>query len=74
MVDLHPALAPSSRWEWAQVALGLSIPLLLTFHVVATRIAEEVLDVTTYYNTVFIVQWLMFPWLGALQMLAVVTV
>jgi adenylate cyclase len=63
-----------SRWEWAQVALGLSIPLLLTFHVVATRIAEEVLDVTTYYNTVFIVQWLMFPWLGALQMLAVVTV
>src|SRR3984957_14153829 len=38
------------RWEWAQVALGLSIPLLLTFHVVATRIAEEVLDVTTYYN------------------------
>jgi adenylate cyclase len=63
-----------SRWEWAQVALGLSIPLLLTFHVVATRIAEDVLDVTTYYNTVFIVQWLMFPWLGALQMLAVVTV
>jgi len=63
-----------TRWEWAQLALGLSIPVLLTFHVVATRIAEELLDVTTYYNTVFIVQWLMFPWLGALQMLAVVTV
>ncbi len=63
-----------TRWEWAQLALGLSIPALLTFHVVATRIAEQVLDVTTYYNTVFIVQWLMFPWLGALQMLAVVTV
>jgi adenylate cyclase len=63
-----------TRWEWAQLALGLCIPVLLTFHVVATRIAEEVLDVTTYYNTVFIVQWLMFPWLGALQMLAVVTV
>ena len=63
-----------TRWEWAQLSLGLSIPVLLTFHVVATRIAEQVLDVTTYYNTVFIVQWLMFPWLGALQMLAVVTV
>jgi len=63
-----------TRWEWAQLSLGLSIPLLLTFHVVATRVAEEVLDVTTYYNTVFIVQWLMFPWLGAIQMLAVVTV
>ncbi len=32
------------------------------------------LDVTTYYNTVFIVQWVMFPWLGAVQMIAVVTV
>src|SRR5580658_940577 len=63
-----------NRWERAQLSLGLSIPVLLTFHVVATRIAEEVLDVTTYYNTVFIVQWLLFPWLGALQMLAVVTV
>jgi adenylate cyclase len=63
-----------TRWEWGQLSLGLSIPVLLTFHVVATRIAEEVLDVTTYYNTVFIVQWLMFPWLGAIQMLAVVTV
>ena len=63
-----------TRWEWAQLSLGLCIPLLLTFHVVATRIAESVLDVTSYYNTVFIVQWLMFPWLGAVQMLAVITV
>ena len=63
-----------TRWEWAQLSLGLCIPLLLTFHVVATRIAESVLDVTSYYNTVFIVQWLMFPWLGAVQMLAVIAV
>ncbi len=63
-----------SRWEWTQLCLGLSIPVLLMFHVVATRIAEEALDVTTYYTTVFIVQWLMFPWLGAVQMIAVVTV
>jgi adenylate cyclase len=63
-----------SGWEWTQLSLGLTIPALLMMHVVATRIAEEALDVTTYYNTVFIVQWLMFPWLGAVQMLAVVTV
>ena len=63
-----------TRWEWAQLALGLSIPVLLTFHVVATRVAENLLDVTTYYNTVFIVQWVMFPWLGAVQMLAVLAV
>jgi len=62
------------RWEWAQLSLGLCIPVLLMFHVVGTRIAESLLDVTTYYNTVFIVQWLMFPWLGAVQMIAVVTV
>ena len=63
-----------NRWEWTQLSLGLCIPPLLMFHVVATRIAEEALDVTTYYNTVFIVQWVMFPWLGAVQMIAVVTV
>ncbi|MGC1779189.1 MAG: adenylate/guanylate cyclase domain-containing protein [Xanthobacteraceae bacterium] len=63
-----------NRWEWTQLALGLTIPALLMFHVMATRIAEESLDVTTYYSTVFIVQWLMFPWLGAIQILAVITV
>jgi adenylate cyclase len=63
-----------NRWEWAQLALGLCIPVLLTFHVVATRIAEETLDVTTYYSTVFIVQWLLLPWLGAVQVLAVIVV
>ncbi|HZC56521.1 MAG TPA: adenylate/guanylate cyclase domain-containing protein [Xanthobacteraceae bacterium] len=63
-----------SRWEWTQLSLGLCIPVLLTYHVVATRIAEHVLDVTTYYNTVFVAQWLIMPWLAAVQMLAIVTV
>src|SRR5580692_1554213 len=62
------------RWEWAQLLLGLCIPVLLMSHVVSTRIAASVLDVTSYYNTVLIVQWLMFPWLGAVQVLAVITV
>ena len=62
------------RWEWVQLSLGLCIPALLISHVMSTRIAESFLDVTSYYNTVLIVQWLMFPWLGAVQMIAVITV
>ena len=63
-----------SRWELTRLTLGLCIPFLLMFHVVGTRIAEITLDTTTYYNTVFIGQWLHRPWLGAVQMIAVVTV
>jgi len=63
-----------SRWELTQLTLGLCIPFLLMFHVVGTRIAEITLDTTTYYNTVFIGQWLHRPWLGAVQMIAVVIV
>jgi adenylate cyclase len=63
-----------SRWELTQVALGLCIPFLLMFHVIGTRIAESTLDVTIYYNTVFIAQWLHRSWLGAIQMSALITV
>jgi adenylate cyclase len=63
-----------TRWEWTQLSLGLCIPVLLISHVVATRIAEGVLDVTSYYNTVLIVQWVIFPWLGVVQTLAVLAV
>jgi adenylate cyclase len=63
-----------SRWELTQLTLGLCIPYLLMFHVVGTRVAEITLDTTTYYNTVFISQWLHRPWLGAVQMIALVTV
>jgi adenylate cyclase len=63
-----------TRWEWAQLSLGLCIPALLMSHVVGTRIAESTLDVTNYYNSVLIVQWLLFPWLAAVQMIAVVAV
>ena len=62
------------RWEWAQLSLGLCIPALLIPHIVSARIAASVFDVTTYYSTVFIVQWVMFPWLAAVQMIAVLTV
>src|SRR6202041_3579951 len=62
------------RWEWAQLSLGLCIPALLIPHVSATRVAASVFDVTSYYNTVLLSQWLFAPWLGVLQVLGVLTV
>jgi adenylate cyclase len=63
-----------NRWEWTQLGLGLSIPPLLMLHVVGTRIAEEYLEVTTHYATMFVVQWVLAPWIVALQMTAVIVV
>ena len=63
-----------SRWEWTQLALGLSIPALLMAHVVSTRIAESFLSTNVFYSTAFLVQWLMYPWLGIVQVAAVLTV
>jgi adenylate cyclase len=63
-----------NRWELAQLSLGLCIPFLLMIHVVGTRIAESTLDVTIYYNTVFIGQWLHRSWLATVQVIALVTV
>jgi adenylate cyclase len=63
-----------SRWELWQLGLGLCIPLLLMLHVTSTRIAESLLGVTSHYSSVLVVQWLLSPWLGALQATAVLTV
>lgn len=63
-----------SRWEWAQLAFGLCIPVLLMSHVVSTRIAESVLNVESYYTTVLVAQWVLFPWLSIVQPLALLTV
>src|SRR5258706_2473991 len=63
-----------SRWEWWQLALGLCIPALLMFHVVSTRIADILLGVGNSYQSVLIVQWVMVPALGALQIAALLTV
>ena len=63
-----------SRWEWWQLGLGLCIPLVLMFHVIGTRVAEGVLGVTSHYSSVLLVQWQLSPWLGVLQVAAVLTV
>ena len=63
-----------SRWEGWQLGLGLCIPLLLMLHVTGTRIAESVLGVSSHYSSVLIMQWQLSPWLGVLQVAAVLTV
>lgn len=64
-----------SRWEWAQLLLGLSIVPLGLSHVIGTRVAHELHGVNTNH---FWVLWPMAadPWQGARQfalMLAVWT-
>jgi len=44
-------------WEWAQVLLGLAIPVLLTVHVLGTRGAHEVFGVEDTYHWVLAVLW-----------------
>ena len=61
-------------WQWTQIALGLCIPLVLMIHIIGTRIAETFFDVYDTYPYVLLAQWVLVPWLGAVQALAVVIV
>jgi adenylate cyclase len=80
---VHYALALCALWlrrslrlraaEWAQLTLGFAIPLLLVRHVVNIRVAHDWLgtgaDNYTYVLFVFFVRA---PWLGVIQVVAVV--
>jgi adenylate cyclase len=61
-------------WQWVQIALGLTIPLLLMLHVIGTRIAESLLDANPIYQSVLLSHWLVSPGLAVVQTLAVLTV
>jgi adenylate cyclase len=63
-----------STWELTQLVFGLSIPAVLMAHVIGTRVARSLLDVNATYTTVLTTQWLLLPWLGVLQAIAVLTV
>jgi adenylate cyclase len=63
-----------SPWQWVQIALGLTIPLLLMLHVIGTRIAESLLDANPMYQSVLLSHWLVSPGLAVVQTLAVLTV
>jgi adenylate cyclase len=61
-------------WQWVQIGLGLSIPLLLMIHVMGTRVAELLLDTDSSYQAVLVAHWLAAPSHGLLQVIALVTV
>ncbi|MFN4089298.1 MAG: adenylate/guanylate cyclase domain-containing protein [Alphaproteobacteria bacterium] len=44
-------------WEWAQLLLGLAIPVLLTVHVLGTRGVHEVFGIDDSYARVLSVLW-----------------
>jgi adenylate cyclase len=62
-----------SRWEWAQLGLGLAIVPLMVGHVVGTRIASEFLGVVETYNTVLVIHWVLRPWFPVLHIAGVLT-
>jgi adenylate cyclase len=63
-----------SRWEWAQLALGLSIPPLIMMHVIGTKISDQYLGTSNDYYSVLTRHWVMSPELAALQILGVLTI
>jgi len=63
-----------TRWQWAQLAFGLCIPLLLALHVASTRLAEAYLGTDNYYSSVLTLHWVLAPHLAAIQVAALLTV
>src|SRR5262247_4927846 len=54
-------------WEAVQLLMGLTIPFLLTTHVVGTRLAHAWFDVQDSYTYVVLALWWYRPDLGVLQ-------
>jgi adenylate cyclase len=63
-----------SAWEWWQLGLGLCIPPLLMVHVLATRLAGELLDVNSDYIEILVLQWGVTPKYVLIQSAALLTV
>jgi adenylate cyclase len=61
-------------WEWAQLGLGLCIPLLLAVHIASTRLAEEAMAIDTGYGYVLVEYWVVAPAIALLQSAALLTV
>lgn len=62
------------RWEWAQLALGLLIPLFLAQHVAATRISETALGTDPSYAYVLALYWVVSPHVGVIHVAALAIV
>ncbi len=59
--------------EWAQLLLGLTIPLLVAEHVAGTRGANELFGVNDTYPYVIYALWVDAPWKGVLQSVLIIT-
>ncbi len=59
-------------WEATQLALGLTIPVLLAAHVVGTRLANLLYDQADPYHRVVLVQWQLRPDIGLRQTIVLV--
>lgn len=60
--------------EWAQVLLGLAIPLLIAEHVVGTRVLHELYGISDTYEYVARSLWIATPAVGVRQAVAVVVI
>ena len=60
------------RWEALQLTLGLMIPLLLTAHLIGTRIAHEFFGVTDSYSLIVLTLWAANPAQGVRQTITLI--
>ena len=61
-------------WQYAQIGLGLLIPLLLAGHLIGTRGLVELFDVHGSYAFELAVLWVVAPQYGVLQVVVLVVV
>jgi len=61
------------RWEWAQLGLGLCIPILIALHVSTTRIAEVSFGADLSYSYILALHWVLEPQAAVLQAVALLT-
>ncbi len=61
-------------WDSVQVCLGLLAPFILAGHVLATRIVSETTTFVPSYYTVLSELWIVSPWRGGMQVIAVLVV
>jgi adenylate cyclase len=59
-------------WEATQLALGLAIPPMLVAHIVGTRVATTLFEVTDSYARTVLTLWEIDPWGGARQALVLI--
>jgi len=62
------------RWEWAQLAIGLCIPLFLAQHVATTRISEATIGTDPGYAYILTLYWQVWPLVGVLHVTALLVV